>query len=61
MIISNAAFVKNDFNPVDTYGGRAALKIDLNDNWSITPTVVAQDCPRPGRVRLSSPRWATWR
>jgi iron complex outermembrane receptor protein len=41
--INNAPFVQNNFNPVDTYGGRAALKIDLNDNWSIMPTVVAQN------------------
>jgi outer membrane receptor protein involved in Fe transport len=38
----NAAFVKDHFNSVDTYGGRAALKVDLNDSWSITPTVMAQ-------------------
>jgi outer membrane receptor protein involved in Fe transport len=42
-ILSNAPYVKNDFNPIDTFGGRAALKIDLNDSWSITPSVVAQD------------------
>ncbi len=46
--INNASFVKNNFNPVDTYGGRAALKIDLNDNWSIMPTVVAQDTRSQG-------------
>ena len=46
--ISNASFAKNNFNPVDTYGGRAALKIDLNDNWSIMPTVVAQDTRAQG-------------
>nr|MDQ2859936.1 TonB-dependent receptor [Pseudomonadota bacterium] len=42
-IINNAAFVKKDFNPVDTYGGRAALKIDLGSNWTVTPSVIAQD------------------
>ncbi len=42
-IINNAAFVKKDFNPVDTFGGRAALKIDLGANWTITPSVIAQD------------------
>lgn len=42
-IINNAAFVKKDFNPVDTFGGRAALKIDLGSNWTITPSVIAQD------------------
>jgi outer membrane receptor protein involved in Fe transport len=46
--INNSAYVKNAFNPVDTYGGRAALKWDINDNWSITPTVIAQDMRAPG-------------
>ena len=27
--ISNAAYVKNDYNTVETKGGRAALKLDL--------------------------------
>jgi iron complex outermembrane recepter protein len=40
--ITNAALVKNDYNKVDTYGARAALKIDLNDSWTVTPQVVAQ-------------------
>jgi len=41
--ISNAAFAKHNFNPADSIGGRAALKVDLNENWSITPTVDLQD------------------
>ena len=40
--VNNANVVQKDFNPVDTAGGRAALKIDLNDQWTITPTVIAQ-------------------
>jgi iron complex outermembrane receptor protein len=39
---NNGTAVKARFNPVDTYGGRAALKIDLNDNWTITPQLLAQ-------------------
>lgn len=35
-------FAHSKFNPVDTYGGRAALRIDLNDNWTVTPMVVYQ-------------------
>jgi iron complex outermembrane recepter protein len=31
------------FNPVTTYGGRAALKIDLNDNWTVLPQFLIQD------------------
>jgi iron complex outermembrane receptor protein len=41
--INNANAVKNHANDVDSYGGRAALKVDLNDQWSITPTVLAQN------------------
>jgi iron complex outermembrane receptor protein len=33
---------KNKYNTVDTKGARAALQIDLNDNWTITPTVITQ-------------------
>ena len=33
---------EDDFNEVDTYGARAALRIDLNDNWTVTPTVMGQ-------------------
>jgi outer membrane receptor protein involved in Fe transport len=40
--ISNAAIAKNDYNTVDLAGGRAALKIDLNDNWTITPMIIGQ-------------------
>jgi iron complex outermembrane receptor protein len=41
--VNNAKFVKKDYNPADTYGGRAALRLDLNDHWTITPMIVAQD------------------
>ena len=39
---SNQALVKDDFNPVDIYGLRAQLGIDLDDNWTVTPAVIAQ-------------------
>ena len=42
-VISNADRVAKNFNPVETYGGRAALKFDLNDNWTIEPSIIAQD------------------
>ena len=32
----------DNYNWSDTIGARAALKIDLNDNWSITPMVMGQ-------------------
>jgi iron complex outermembrane receptor protein len=40
--IDNANRVKNNYNTVDLQGGRAALKWDINDDWSITPTVMGQ-------------------
>lgn len=39
---NNAAYVKNNWNDTETYGARAALRIDLNDSWTITPQVMAQ-------------------
>ena len=42
LTISNAAVAKNNSNDLETYGGRAALKIDLNDNWTVTPMVLYQ-------------------
>ncbi|QUD87395.1 TonB-dependent receptor [Phenylobacterium montanum] len=41
--INNAGFVKKAFNDVDNFGGRAALKWDINDNWSVEPTLIGQD------------------
>jgi outer membrane receptor protein involved in Fe transport len=39
---NNFSVAKQRQNPVDTYGGRAALKIDLNDNWTLTPQLLTQ-------------------
>lgn len=39
---SNAALAKKDYNDVDTYGARAALQIDLDDNWTVTPQLMGQ-------------------
>ena len=40
--INNNSLVEDDFNETDTYGARVALKIDLDDNWSITPSLNMQ-------------------
>lgn len=45
--ISNAAYVKNNYNTVETKGGRAALKLDLGD-WTVTPTVMGQKVTTEG-------------
>lgn len=36
------AVAEDDYNDALTYGMRAALRIDLNDEWSVTPSVTAQ-------------------
>ena len=41
--IDNAGIAQDDYNTLDTYGARAALRIELNDSWTITPTIMAQD------------------
>jgi outer membrane receptor protein involved in Fe transport len=41
--INNAQYARGDFNGSHTYGGRAALKVELADSWTVTPTVMAQE------------------
>ncbi|PTQ12328.1 TonB-dependent receptor [Sphingomonas oleivorans] len=40
--VNNDARVEDDYNDVDTYGGRAALRVELDDRWTVTPTIMAQ-------------------
>jgi iron complex outermembrane recepter protein len=47
-VLDNAGQVATNINKIETYGGRAALKIDLNDNWTIMPAVVGEDVRAPG-------------
>ena len=42
IVVDNDDFVEKDFNDAEVYGGRAALKVDLDDNWTVTPTVLYQ-------------------
>jgi len=46
--ISNASSVAANYNTVDIQGGRGALKIDLGDNWTVTPSVMAQSMSTEG-------------
>lgn len=41
--IDNAEFAEENFNDVETTGARAMLKLDLNENWTVTPSVIYQD------------------
>lgn len=40
--VSTRIHPEDDFNETDTYGARAALRINLNDNWTITPSLMGQ-------------------
>ena len=40
--ISNAGYLKNNYNTVDNKGGRGALLLDIGDNWTVTPTFMGQ-------------------
>jgi outer membrane receptor protein involved in Fe transport len=42
IFVDNAKLVEEDYNSVDTYGARAALRINLNDSWTITPSIMGQ-------------------
>lgn len=41
-VLDNAALAKKDYNTVETKGGRAALKLELNDSWTILPMIMGQ-------------------
>lgn len=43
VVVNNRPFVKTDYNQTDIWGGRAALKVDLDDNWTVTPNVIYQE------------------
>jgi outer membrane receptor protein involved in Fe transport len=38
----NAALVENNFNDIETYGARIALRVDLNESWSATASALGQ-------------------
>ncbi|HRD27089.1 MAG TPA: TonB-dependent receptor [Caulobacter sp.] len=40
--ITNTRFAEDDYNDVTTTGGRMALKIDLNEDWTVTPSLMGQ-------------------
>jgi outer membrane receptor protein involved in Fe transport len=39
---NNIDLVEDNYNDVDTYGARIALGIELNDSWTLRPTVMGQ-------------------
>jgi len=69
--ITNANTVaENDYNEIFTRGARAALRLNIGENWSITPTVmvagkvvspsesVAVNWKLSGRVSSPAPCWS---
>ncbi|TRW18330.1 TonB-dependent receptor [Glacieibacterium frigidum] len=42
ILATTAPFVEDDYNDVETYGGRIALGIELDDSWTITPAIMGQ-------------------
>src|SRR3990170_5164754 len=42
LTLDNDEFAEDNYNDVTTYGARAALKIDLNNNWTVTPQIMGQ-------------------
>jgi outer membrane receptor protein involved in Fe transport len=48
VVMNNDALVADDINELDRIGMRAALGIDLNDNWTVTAAVLYQDTETEG-------------
>lgn len=52
--VNNNSFVDKDINTQDVYGGRAALKVDLNDDWTATPSVLYQSMKNKGSFAVDT-------
>jgi outer membrane receptor protein involved in Fe transport len=48
LCVDNSAVAENDYNDTKVVGGRAALKVDLDDNWTVTPQVMYQEIKSNG-------------
>lgn len=46
--VDNANRVKSNYNKDEVIGGRAALRIDLNENWTVMPTLMGQETNSSG-------------
>ena len=46
--VDNSDFARENANEVTKTGLRALLKVDLNDNWSVTPGIMAQNADSEG-------------
>jgi outer membrane receptor protein involved in Fe transport len=41
--VNNTSLARDDYNTVKTTGARAALRIELDDNWTLTPSAQLQE------------------
>ncbi len=46
--LTNTDKAEKDYNTLDTVGARLALRVDLNDNWTVSPTVMFQQSESRG-------------
>ncbi|MFT5482143.1 MAG: iron complex outermembrane receptor protein [Halieaceae bacterium] len=46
--ITNTEYAEDNYNTIDTVGARAALRIDLNEDWTITPQIMVQKAEGQG-------------
>jgi iron complex outermembrane recepter protein len=42
LTVNNNDLVENDYNDSEKYGGRAALRVDLDEDWTVTPQILYQ-------------------
>jgi outer membrane receptor protein involved in Fe transport len=43
IVLDNSNLAKDNFNGVQTYGGRAALGVNLDDEWTVTAQMMGQE------------------
>ena len=48
-LADNADFAEENYNEIDTAGMRAALRVDLGENWAVTPSLSVPEAG-PGRI-----------
>jgi outer membrane receptor protein involved in Fe transport len=41
--VTNEGLEEKNFNDYRVYGGRAALRVELDENWTVTPTIMHQN------------------
>jgi outer membrane receptor protein involved in Fe transport len=46
--IDNALYAQDDYNNVESIGGRVLFRWDINDNWTVTPGLMGQETESGG-------------